>query len=133
MVPFYYWRTHHAFQQGFDQAQNNLGFMYEAGRGVDQDDVEAVKWFRRAAEQDFSAAQFNLALKYDGGAGVPQDDVRAYMWYTIALTQLPVEQLETALSLRNVVAERMVPERVTEADEMAKEWLNKRGREPQTR
>ena len=115
--------------QGLVEAQNNLGYMYEVGRGVPQDDVESVKWYRRAADQDFAAAQFNLALKYDGGRGVPQDDSRAYMWYTIALTQLPVEQLETAVSLRNVVAERMAPDSIVNADRLAKEWLKKRGRD----
>jgi tetratricopeptide (TPR) repeat protein len=32
-------------------AQNNLGFMYRNGKGVLQDDKEAVKWYRLAAEQ----------------------------------------------------------------------------------
>jgi TPR repeat protein len=32
------------------KAQDNLGWMYKNGRGVVQDDVEAVKWFRKAAE-----------------------------------------------------------------------------------
>jgi TPR repeat protein len=117
-----------AAEQGLVEWQNNLGYMYETGRGVERDEVEAVKWYRRAADQDFAAAQFNLALKYDAGEGVPQDDVRAYMWYTIALSQLPVEQIETAVSLRNVVASRMMPDKVAQAGSMADEWLKKRGR-----
>ena len=28
--------------------------MYANGRGVPQDDTEAVKWFRKAAEQDYA-------------------------------------------------------------------------------
>ena len=32
-------------------AQYNLGFVYANGRGVAKDDVEAMKWYRKAAEQ----------------------------------------------------------------------------------
>ena len=114
--------------QGLAEAQNNLAYMYDVGRGVERDEVEAAKWYRRAAEQDFAAAHYNLALKYDSGSGVPQDDVLAYRWFTIALTALPVEQLETAVSLRNVVASRMVPDRIIEAELQARHWLTKHGR-----
>ena len=37
--------------QGVADAQFNLGFMYANGEGVPQDDAEAVKWYRKAAEQ----------------------------------------------------------------------------------
>ncbi|MCH7566103.1 MAG: sel1 repeat family protein, partial [Nitrospirae bacterium] len=47
-------------QQGNAEAQNNLGVMYSKGRGVPQDDAEAVRWYRRAAEQGNAAAQFGL-------------------------------------------------------------------------
>ena len=59
---------------------------------------------------------------------MPQDDSRAYMWYTVALTQLPVEQLETAVSLRAVVAARMMPDHIAAAERLAKDWLKERGR-----
>ena len=38
-------------EQGNAQAQFNLGVMYEAGRSAPQSYVEALKWFRKAAEQ----------------------------------------------------------------------------------
>ena len=34
--------------------------MYRNGQGVTQDNAEAVKWYRKAAEQGYAAAQFNL-------------------------------------------------------------------------
>ena len=37
--------------QGNAPAQFNLGLMYDHGYGVPQDDAEAVKWYRLAAEQ----------------------------------------------------------------------------------
>ena len=41
--------------------------MYANGRGVEQDDAEAVKWYRLAAEQGGAAAQFNLGWMYANG------------------------------------------------------------------
>ena len=43
------WRTTAA--RGDAWAQFNLGVMYSTGQGVVENDVEAVKWFRKAAEQ----------------------------------------------------------------------------------
>ena len=41
-------------------AQYNLGVSYEIGEGVSQDNIEAVKWLRLAAEQGHAEAQFSL-------------------------------------------------------------------------
>ena len=57
-------------EQGDASAQNRLGIMYEAGRGVPQDDAEAVRWWRLAAEQGYAYAQTNLGGMYGAGRGV---------------------------------------------------------------
>ena len=64
-------------EQGNASAQFNLGDMYADGRGVKQDDVEAVKWFRKAAEQGDTMAQGRLGNVYSDGRGVKQDDFEA--------------------------------------------------------
>ena len=46
-----------AAEQGYAQAQFNLGLMYGRGEGVRQDYAEAVNWFRKAARQGHSDAQ----------------------------------------------------------------------------
>ena len=38
----------------------NLGEMYEEGRGVDKDEKEAVRWYRKAAEKGDKEAQKRL-------------------------------------------------------------------------
>ena len=38
-------------------------------QGVLEDDQEAVKWYRKAAEQGNASAQFNLADMYANGKG----------------------------------------------------------------
>ena len=48
-----------AAEQGFDKAQNNLGFMYDNGLGVPQDYVQAHLWYNLAAAQGFDLAWEN--------------------------------------------------------------------------
>ena len=53
-----------------------------------QDDAEAVRWYRLAAEQGDAAAQVNLGvdvLKTDGVS--PRDDAEAVRWYRLAAEQ----------------------------------------------
>ncbi len=51
-------------EQGYADAQFNLGLMYEDGEGVSKDYKEAVNWFRLAAEQRHELAQINLEKKH---------------------------------------------------------------------
>ena len=61
--------------------------MYDNGQGVPQDNAEAVRWYRKAAEQSQAAGQNNLGVMYDNGEGVPQDDAEAVQWYRKAAEQ----------------------------------------------
>jgi hypothetical protein len=49
-----------AAEHGVAEAQFNLGFIYEHGKGVPLDNVEAVSWYRLAAEQGHEAARRRL-------------------------------------------------------------------------
>ncbi len=53
-----------AAEQGYAQAQFNLGVVYANGRGVAKDEAEAVRWYRKAAEQGLAMAQYNLGVAY---------------------------------------------------------------------
>ena len=55
--------------------------MYVNGRGVRQDDAEAVRWYRQAAAQGVVNAQYNLGVMYKNGRGVRQDLALAQEWY----------------------------------------------------
>ena len=69
-----------AAEQGDVDAQGRLGVMYLHGRGVAQDDKQAVAWTRKAAEQGEAIAQYNLGVMYNTGRGVAQDDKQAVAW-----------------------------------------------------
>ena len=66
-------------EQGDATAQ--LGLMYDKGEGVPQDDDEAVKWYRKAADQGDASAQNNLGLMYEFGRGVRRNYTEAVRWY----------------------------------------------------
>src|SRR5262249_45313682 len=61
--------------------------MYQNGKGVPQDDAEAVKWFRLGAAQGYAPAQVKLGSMYSIGAGVPQDYAQAFYWLNLAAVQ----------------------------------------------
>jgi hypothetical protein len=50
-----------------------------------QDDVEAARWFRRAAEQGNAEAMTNLGVMCGTGRGVAQDGAEAVRWYRLAV------------------------------------------------
>jgi len=74
-------------EKGDAEAQNNLGMMYDFGRGVKQDFKEAVKWYRKAAEQGDAYGQLYLGLMYGLGRGVEQDFKECANWYQKAADQ----------------------------------------------
>lgn len=77
--------------QGDAFAETYLGFMFATGRGEPQDSVQAVTWYRKAADQGYAPAQFNLGFMFATGQGVPQDSVQAVTWYRKAADQGHVE------------------------------------------
>lgn len=88
---YYYWmardheRAFSVYRQMADRgdatAQLQVGYMYDLGEGVPQNDEEAAAWYRRAAAQGNVEAQHNLGFKYQHGRGVPQSYELAAEWY----------------------------------------------------
>jgi TPR repeat protein len=76
-----------AAEQNYADAQYNLGYCYEYGKGVEQDYTVAVKWYKKAAEQNYAVAQYNLGYCYAYGNGVKQDYTEAVKWYKKATEQ----------------------------------------------
>jgi uncharacterized protein len=74
-------------EQGDPTAQHHLAWLYLIGRGVPQDNEEAVRWFRKAAEQGDSDAQTNLGSLYLLGDRIPQDYTEALKWLRAAAAQ----------------------------------------------
>jgi len=105
-------------------AQYRLGWMYNTGTWLEQDQKEAVKWYRKSAEQGNGFAQFSLALIYDAGLGVKQDNVTAYAWYNFAAAHED-ENGKTLDKFRSRLSKEMTPEQITKAEELVKEMVKK--------
>jgi TPR repeat protein len=59
---------------------------------------------------------------YIKGQGVPQNYVRAHMWLNLAAAR----GKEYAKRVRDIVAKKMTPARIAEAQRLAREWRPKK-------
>lgn len=67
---------------GEPEAQYQIAGMYLAGKGIEQDAIEALRWFESAAAHDDGRALFALGQMYLRGEGVLQDDAKARAYFT---------------------------------------------------
>jgi TPR repeat protein len=74
-------------KQGDADSQRRLGVLYAYGKGVPQDDSQALFWIRKAAEQGDARAQRDLGVMYSTGKGVSQSDEEAVKWFRLAASQ----------------------------------------------
>ena len=96
-----------------------LGMKYARGLGVPEDDTEAVRWYRLAAEQGHAESQWLLGTMYEDGDGVPEDDVLAYMWFNLSGAQGHVSAQES----EDIIEQRMTPGQIAEAQRLSREWM----------
>ena len=109
---------HPLAEQGDARAQTSLAHIYADGKGVPQNDAEAVKWYRKAAEQGYAKAQAGLGAMYAYGRGVPQDNMEAYAWLNIAVAQ----GFAPATEGRDFVAQRMTYEARESVQRLAQQY-----------
>ena len=106
-------------EQGDADMQFILGYMYDTGRGVPKDVVEAARLFHLAAEQGNADAQFKLGGMYSLGLGVPKDDVQAYAWVNIGVAQIGDEE---SWKLLEIIAKKMTASAITKAQSLSREY-----------
>ncbi len=117
-------------EQGHQDGQVLLGTMYDNGWGVAKNPAEAVRWYRAAAEQGEPDAQVYLGLKFATGSYVDQNYIEAYKWFSLASGQATtslVADLMSPAELRDFVAGKMTPADISEAQRLAREWLEQHG------
>ncbi len=118
-----------AAEQGYAKAQYNLGSIYHKGESIPQDYTEALKWYKKAAEQGHADAQYLLGAMYGTGQGVPQDSVLAYMWLSLAASRFSASEGEKrgmAVLNGEIIASKMTPAQIAEAERLAREWKPRR-------
>ena len=106
-------------ERGDPAAQFALGARYATGEQVEQDYVEAVRWFTQAAEGGHILAQATLGAYYWAGRGVPPDLTKAYFWSVLA--QAGGDQASKYRVA--VLTSRMTRSQILAAQEQANDWL----------
>jgi hypothetical protein len=74
-------------------------------------------------------AQANLGRFYALGQGVPQDYVLAHKWFNLAASRYPASEIDKrkkAIHNRDLVASKMTPAQITEAQKLTREWKPKK-------
>ena len=69
---------------GSPYAQYNLGYYYETGKGIEQNDALAFELYKSSAEKGCVYAQNSLGNWYWNGHYVAQDYIEAVKWYSKA-------------------------------------------------
>ena len=92
--------------------------MYNTGKGVPQDDGQAVRWYTKSAEAGNEFGQSTLGLMYESGLSVPQDYILAHMWFNLAAAQ----SNKQATDNRDRLVKQMTPAQIVEAQKLAREW-----------
>ena len=69
-----------------------------------------------------AGAQYNLGFMYANSPGVPQDDVLAHMWSNLGASRATGEVRASAVKNRDLIAEDLTPDDLSEAQRLAREW-----------
>jgi TPR repeat protein len=74
-------------ETGDAEAQYDVGYRFEKGRGVDEDEDEAFAWYSKSAAQGMDKGQYKVGICYLKGSGIDQDLEVARVWLQKAAGQ----------------------------------------------
>ena len=110
-----------AAKQGNSGAMLFLASLLVQGKGVTQNFAEAVRLLKLSSAQGLVDAQWFLGGMYQKGQGVKKDFIRAHMWFNLSAAQGD----ESALRMREQVAQIMTPQQIAQAQKLAVECLTR--------
>ena len=99
-------------------AQYELAEAYRNGNNTAENFIEALRWYRSAAELGLADAQNNLGAMYLAGMGTIANPTEAVYWYQKAAEQ---EQMHAQFNLAMLY---LNGNGVAQSDEKAASWLN---------
>jgi hypothetical protein len=109
-------------EKGDPAAENAVGLRYFQGddqNKIGQDEKQASRWFRRAAEHGNLSAQAKLGFLFWGGRGVSKDVNQAYFWTVLARARGNKENQDLAA----VLASRLTRSQAAVIEQQADLWL----------
>jgi uncharacterized protein len=94
---------------------------------VAQDYAQGPHLASQGRRPGFFGAQNNLGVLYRDGKGVTQDYIIAHMWFNLAASRAAdTATHDGAAKNRDLVAAKMTPPQIAEAQRMAGEWVPKK-------
>ena len=110
-----------AAAQGHIGAQNTLGMVYKAGKGVKADLERAKKSFEETASKGNPIGLFEFGLMHERGAPMPKNLAKAHLYYNLANAR---QHPDAAAGLQRI-APQMKPDEVARAQVEARSWKAK--------
>jgi TPR repeat protein len=118
-------------------AMNNLGMLYEQGKGVAKNDQVAARLYQQSANAGYVPGMHHLACCFSDGTGVKRDDKAAVHWFeravarncAVSMTGLAIlymkgqgvnQDMNKAVELLNEAARRGEPNAKLTLQEMKK-------------
>ena len=85
--------------EGNADAQTSLGYMYQTGQAVPQNEIKAIEWYEKAIAQEQPYALFNMALMYANSSELIEQDIeKAHeLFLRAAVAGVDLAQYEVAL------------------------------------
>ena len=74
-------------RQNYSPAINNIGFLYDTGKGVEKDLKEAYQWYEKAADNGVVNSQLVMADSYWLGEVLEKNIDKSIFWYQQAAEQ----------------------------------------------
>ena len=97
-----------AAQNGFAGSQNNIGWYYYKGKGVQKSIPLAVHWITRAADGGEPFAYGSLCEMYGAGDVFPYNKQETYKWCKLAALEMPFgKSRDLAVKLLNRTIAKM--------------------------
>ena len=81
-----------------------------------QNNAEALKWYRLAADQGDELAQYNLGMRHYRGIGVKRDSVEAYQWLSLAAAKGMRDAIQDLSELKRGMTRDQIAEGQRRAD-----------------
>ncbi|HMB77278.1 MAG TPA: tetratricopeptide repeat protein, partial [Kiloniellaceae bacterium] len=107
------WRTE--ADNGDREAAFQVGYLYDTGKGVPEDNALAASWYSKAAVLGHPFGQFNLAAMFANGDGVVRDRVLAYMLFDLA-----ADRDADGARERDLLASEMTPLEIARANRLTR-------------
>lgn len=96
------------------------GLDYYNGWGeTEQNYLESIKFFERAARGGHNQAQHYLGLMYYKGLGVTKDNIEAYKWFDLAASNGDKVGVVLKITLKDLLS----AQEIEEAESREKAWL----------